>query len=38
LQLSRAEVTKHVAAGQISSERKLTGRRAQDFSFVFRRE
>lgn len=34
--LSRAEVTKRIAAGRISSERKLTGRCAQDFSFVFR--
>jgi hypothetical protein len=34
--LSRAEVTKHIAAGRISSERRLTGRCAQDFSFVFR--
>jgi hypothetical protein len=36
LGLSRAEVTKHIAAGRISSERKLTGRCAQDFSFVLR--
>lgn len=36
LQLSRAEVTKRIAAGRISSERKLTGRCAQDFSFVYR--
>lgn len=36
LALSRAEVTKHIAAGRISSDRKLTGRCAQDFSFVFR--
>lgn len=36
LELSRAEVTKGIAAGRISSERKLTGRCAQDFSFVFR--
>jgi len=36
LRLSRAEVTKHLAAGRISAERKLTGRCAQDFSFVFR--
>lgn len=35
LALSRAEVTKHIAAGRISSDRKLTGRCAQDFSFVF---
>jgi hypothetical protein len=36
LELSRAEVTKRIAAGRISSERKLTGRCAQDFGFVFR--
>jgi hypothetical protein len=36
LALSRAEVTKHIAAGRISSDRKLTGRCAQDFSLVFR--
>jgi hypothetical protein len=36
MKLSRAEVTKGIAAGRICSERKLTGRRAQDFSFVFR--
>ena len=36
LELSRAEVTKRIAAGQISSERKLTGRCAQDFSFFLR--
>jgi hypothetical protein len=35
LGLSRAEVTRRIAAGRISSERKLTGRSAQDFSFVF---
>jgi len=34
LQVSRSEVTKHIAAGRISSERKLTGRCAQDFNFV----
>jgi hypothetical protein len=34
-ELSRAEVTKRIAAGRIASERKLTGRCAQDFSFVF---
>ena len=38
LALSRAEVTKHIAARRISSDRKLTGRCAQDFSFVFRWE
>ena len=36
LELSRAEVRKHIAAGRISSERKLKGHCAQDFSFVFR--
>jgi hypothetical protein len=36
LRLSRAEVTRHVAAGRISSDHKLTGRCTQDFSFVFR--
>jgi len=36
LRLSRAEVAKHLAAGRISAERKLTGRCAQDFSLVFR--
>ena len=36
LALSRAEVTKHIAAGRISTDRKLTGRCARDFSFVFR--
>jgi hypothetical protein len=35
LELSRVEVTKRIAAGRISSQRKLTGRCAQDFSFVF---
>jgi hypothetical protein len=35
-QLSRAEVRKHIAAGRITSERRLTGRCAQDFGFVFR--
>ena len=38
LELSGAEVTKRIAAGRISSERKLTGRCAQDFCFVFRRQ
>jgi hypothetical protein len=33
LALSRAEVTRRIAAGQISSARTLTGRCAQDFSF-----
>jgi hypothetical protein len=37
LELSGAEVTKHIAAGRITSARKLTGRCAQDFSFVFER-
>jgi hypothetical protein len=36
MELSRAEVTKRIAAGRISSETTLNGRRAQDFSFVFR--
>jgi hypothetical protein len=36
VELSRAEVTKHIAAGRISSHRKLTGHCAQDFSFLFR--
>jgi hypothetical protein len=36
LKLSRAEVTKHIAAGRISSDHKLSGRCAQDFNFVFR--
>jgi hypothetical protein len=36
LELSGAEVTKSIAAGRITSERKLTGRCAQDFSFTFR--
>jgi hypothetical protein len=36
LALSRAEVARHIAAGRISSDRKLTGRSAQDFSFVLR--
>jgi hypothetical protein len=34
LALSRAEVTRRIAAGQISSARELSGRCAQDFSFV----
>ncbi|GIH17979.1 hypothetical protein Raf01_61510 [Rugosimonospora africana] len=36
LELSRAEVARCVAAGLVSSERRLTGRCAQDFSFAFR--
>jgi len=36
LGLSGSEVRRHIAAGRISSERKLTGRGAQDFSFVVR--
>jgi hypothetical protein len=36
LELSRAEVTRHIAAGRISSDRRLTGRCTQAFSFVFR--
>jgi len=35
LQLSRAEVTRCIAAGRISSARKLTGHCAQDFRFVY---
>jgi hypothetical protein len=35
LELSRAEVTTHIAAGRITSEHKLTGRRSQNFSFVY---
>ena len=37
LALSRTEVTKHIAAGRITSDQRLTGRCTQDFSFVFRR-
>ncbi len=36
LKLSRAEVTRSIAAGRISAEHKLTERRARDFSVVFR--
>jgi hypothetical protein len=36
LELSRTEITRRITAGLISSERKLTERCAQDFSFVFR--
>ena len=36
LELSRAEVTKGIAAGRIRSERTLTRFCAEDFSFVFR--
>ena len=36
LELSRSEVTRHIAAGRISSEHKLTGRTARDFSLVVR--
>lgn len=35
LELSGGEVTRHIAAGRITSDHKLTGRGAQDFSFVF---
>lgn len=35
-ELSRAEATKRIADGRISSERKLSGRCAQAFSFEFR--
>jgi hypothetical protein len=34
LELSGSEVRKHVASGRITSEHKLSGRIAQDFSFV----
>jgi hypothetical protein len=34
LEMSGAEVAKHVAAGRITSEYRLSGRCAQDFSFV----
>lgn len=36
LRVSRAEVTRRIAAGLISSERKLPRRCARDFGFVFR--
>jgi hypothetical protein len=36
LEMSGSEVAKHIASGVISSEDKLTGRRARDFSFVVR--
>jgi hypothetical protein len=36
LELSRAEVGKLIAAGRISSERRLAGHCAQDFAFVCR--
>ncbi|GAA5192309.1 DUF1062 domain-containing protein [Rugosimonospora acidiphila] len=36
VKLSRAEVRRRIADGRIVSEHSLTGRRAQDFSFVFR--
>jgi hypothetical protein len=36
LELSRSEVARHIADGRISSDHKLTGRSAQDFSFVVR--
>lgn len=36
LGLSGSEVTRHIASGVISSDDKLTGRRAHDFSFVVR--
>lgn len=36
LDLSGSEVTRHIASGVISSDDKLTGRRAHDFRFVVR--
>ena len=36
LGLSGSEVTRHIAAGRLTSEHKLSGRGAQDFGFVFR--
>jgi hypothetical protein len=36
LDLSGSEVTRHIATGVVSSDDKLTGRRASDFSFVVR--
>jgi hypothetical protein len=36
LDLSGSEVARHIASGVISSDDKLTGRRAHDFSFVVR--
>lgn len=36
LKLSRSDVAKHLAAGRICSEHKLSGRCAQDFDFVVR--
>jgi hypothetical protein len=36
LELSGAEVSKHIAAGRITSEQRLSGRCARDFSFVVR--
>lgn len=36
LRISRAEVTRYIAAGRICSQRTLAGRCARDFSFVVR--
>lgn len=38
LGLSRGEVTRHIAAGRLTSEQKLSGRGAHDFSFVLQWE
>lgn len=38
LGLSRGEVTRHIAAGRLISESKLSGRGAHDFSFVLQWE
>ncbi|MFD0632803.1 DUF1062 domain-containing protein [Catenulispora yoronensis] len=38
LDVPRAEVTRHIATGRLTSAEKLTGRRARDFSFVMRWE
>lgn len=36
LELSNSEVARHIASGAITSDDKLTGRRASDFGFVMR--
>ena len=36
MELSRAEVARRIAVGRITSDRTLTGRCAEEFSFVFR--
>lgn len=36
LEMSGSEVARHIAAGRLTSEHKLSGRGAQDFGFVFR--